>query len=171
MCRTTWEFRRCFVARGCQSTFRMAPGPGARLLVKGGAKRDRRRVDGLPRTMIPLHCSQRIGFPVWAESLYSTSLDTLVRWKVASSASTSTQDFSCPKTMDFCFSTTYAWRAVAMRANISSMALWLIPRARWTWGKEQPVRSMKRVADWSCSDVACGPKQLVKKGCRYWGDT
>ena len=71
------------------------------------------------------------------------------------------KDFSCPKTMDFCFSTTYAWRAAAMRENISSMALWLIPRARWAWGKEQPVRSMKSVADCSCSDVACGPKQFL----------
>ena len=127
MCRTTWEFRRCFVGRA--------------------ANQPSEWHQGLDRSEPWFHsiAPKELLFPPELNPLYSTSLDTLVRWKVASSASTSTQDFSCPKTMDFCFSTTYAWRAAAMRENISSIGfvIW------FRWQDDVDIEEIHNVGDLS----------------------
>ena len=91
-------------ASGFQSTLRIAPGPGARVVVRGGFNRTKTNDSGRPRATSPAHCSQ-----CTRESFMSLS-------NVASSASTSCQQPFLPRWISFSFfSTKFLRRKTKLR--------------------------------------------------------
>ena len=61
VCRISFLSIRCLEAKGANFTWRIAPGPGARLSDGSGRRRRRRRDSGRAHTTIPHHCSHPTG--------------------------------------------------------------------------------------------------------------
>ena len=128
-------------------------------------------VSGFPLCTRPHHCSHRrhLSPVTWCLRLGPWEMSCLS--KVTSSPSTSIQPLHFWKAISFSFFSTYFLRTSSKRLYIFSMALWVTPRMMWIEAKDTRRRSNRSIADWTCRECPSGPRQIWKRGCRYWGQT